>query len=69
MSSWRQVPAPRPLVEQSPKIRAWQREVHDGHLSVFAGPEPGGFHLSISHRIDTPAGPQPGRFALVSDDR
>lgn len=33
-----------------PRTESWQREVRDGHLSVFAGPEPDGFHLSISHR-------------------
>lgn len=39
MSGWRRIPAPQLLLAQSPKARAWQREVLDGHLSVFAGPE------------------------------
>lgn len=45
----------------SSDARAWQCEVPDGHLSVFAGTEPAGFHLSISHRTsDHPA--RPGRY-------
>lgn len=47
------------LARLSPEVRAWQREVRDGHLSVFAGQEPDGFHLSMSHRTsDT----KPGRY-------
>jgi hypothetical protein len=39
--------------------------VDDGHLSVFVGPEPPGWHLSISHRSNLlgPTGhPLPGRY-------
>lgn len=61
MSGWRRVPVPMPLLRESPKARAWQREVRDGHLSVFAGPEPAGFHLSISHRISN-NDHTPGRY-------
>lgn len=61
MSGWRRCPVPLPLAKQSPECRAWQREVGDGHLSVFAGPEPDGFHLSISHRISN-ADHKPGRY-------
>lgn len=61
MSGWRTVRVPRALLDQSPKLRAWQKDVHDGHLSVFAGPEPAGFHLSISHRTNAST-PQPGRY-------
>lgn len=50
MSGWKVVRVPAPLAAECPQTRAWQRQVHDGHLSVFAGPEPAGFHLSISHR-------------------
>lgn len=49
MSGWRRVKLPD-VMRQYPQTRGWQKEVHDGHLSVFAGPEPDGFHLSISHR-------------------
>lgn len=51
MSGWTRVKVPAPLLAEAPQIRAWQREVHDGRLSVFAGPEQPGFHLSISHRL------------------
>lgn len=61
MSGWRVIPVPRPLLDQEPKTRAWQREVHDGHLSVFAGPGPDGFHLSISHRLSDGT-TRPGRY-------
>lgn len=65
MSGWRRVPVPGPLATLAPETRAWQRDIHDGHLSVFAGPEPSGFHLSISHRTNVlgPKGhPMPGRY-------
>lgn len=62
MSGWRQVRVPAGLLRESPRLRAWQKDIPDGHLSVFAGPEPAGFHLSISHRIETKTGPVPGRY-------
>ena len=41
----------------------YQKEVEDGHLTVLVGPEPDGFHLSISHRVDLPeGGTAPGRY-------
>ena len=58
---WVRVKVPMPLIQQSPGIRAWQCEVHDGHLSVFAGQEPSGFHMSISHRISN-NDHRPGRY-------
>lgn len=61
VSSWRKMRVPPLLLEQAPDMRAWQKEVHDGHLSVFAGPEPGGFHLSISHRRSDGTR-RPGRY-------
>ncbi len=52
---------PEPLREAFPQTRAWQREVHDGHLSVFAGQEDEGFHMSISHRTSD-GYRRPGRY-------
>lgn len=60
-ANWRPTEVPTQLLIQSPYLKAFQREVHLGHLSVFSGPEPAGWHLSISHRTnDTP--PKPGRI-------
>jgi hypothetical protein len=57
--SWHAISPPAPLRKLVPGIQAWQREVADGHLSVFVGVEDGGWHLSISHRrADT----SPGRL-------
>jgi hypothetical protein len=61
MSGWRVIPVPALLLAEAPKMRAWQREVRDGHLSVFAGPEPDRFHLSISHRTSDGRA-APGRY-------
>lgn len=61
MSGWRKIPVPDLLKRESPHMRAWQREVHDGHLSVFAGTEADGFHLSISHRLSDGTA-RPGRY-------
>lgn len=50
-----------------PDTEAWQRDLADGHLSVFVGREPAGdnaellWHLSISHRRNKPPFP-PGRY-------
>jgi hypothetical protein len=50
-----------------PGLRTYQREVSDGHLTVFAGYEtyPGWdapkWHLSISHRTNEQP-PKPGRY-------
>jgi hypothetical protein len=60
-TGWKLVPAPPLIRRLSPDLVCYQREVADGHLSVFVGREPDGFHLSISHRTnDHP--PQPGRY-------
>ena len=60
-TGWRLVELPRLVATLSEQMQAYQKEVADGHLSVFVGPEPAGFHLSISHRTnDTP--PVPGRY-------
>lgn len=51
MSGWKRTKVPQLLLDQAPRMQAWQKEVHDGHLTVFAGPESEGFHMSISHRL------------------
>lgn len=64
---WRRAPIPEMLRVASPGTRVWQRDVHDGHLSVLAGREPTQdrsrmvWHLSISHRTNE-ATPHPGRY-------
>lgn len=40
---------------------AFQKDLTDGHLSVFVGLEPEGWHLSMSHRLNTNP-PVPGRY-------
>jgi hypothetical protein len=69
VSAWKLVPLGAVadlLLADCPGIRAYQREVDDGHLSVFAGREPEHphgpkWHMSISHRTSD-AKPQPGRY-------
>lgn len=67
---WRRIHVPAQLLAVHPGTRAYQRDLPDGHLSVFVGREmtelPGGdrlplWHLSISHRTNDRA-PQPGRY-------
>ena len=50
MGGWTRIPVPKPLTDAVPGIKGYQRDVEDGHLSVFVGKEPDGWHLSISHR-------------------
>lgn len=59
---------PGPVMKASfPGTRAWQRDVADGHLTVFVGREPDPsfdrpmWHLSISHRTNE-SRPKPGRY-------
>lgn len=59
-TGWRRIPVPAMLLAAAPGMRAFQKEVEDGHLSVFAGREPDGFHLSISHRRNATL--LPGRY-------
>lgn len=60
-TGWQIIAVPLFLQSMSPLARAYQKEVADGHLSVFVGREDAGFHLSISHRTnDIP--PVPGRY-------
>lgn len=68
MSGWRKVPVPAPLLKAFPETRAFQREVHDGHLSVFAGEEDDGFHMSISHRTSD-GRRAPGRYPTWDEIR
>jgi hypothetical protein len=58
-TGWAKIPTPVQLLAVSPEMIAYQREVSDGHLSVFVGPEDGDWHLSISHRR---ADGTPGRY-------
>jgi hypothetical protein len=58
-NGWRPVPLPRRqlppgLPDFSPGTRAYQRDVADGHLSVFVARDAGLWHLSISHRLSVP---------------
>lgn len=69
MTGWRKIEA---VIEGT---RAFQRDVDDGHLSVFVGVEDGDYHLSISHRSNL-LGPDgkhpPGRYPTwdeISDAR
>lgn len=66
MTGWRRIEVPAPLAKAVPTLRAYQREVDDGHLSVFAGPEPDGWHLSISHRRNNLL---PGRYPTWDEIR
>jgi hypothetical protein len=62
LDTWREVAVPSVIVPYlAPRTAAWQREVHDGHLSVLVGREPKGWHLSISHRTNVMR-PKPGRY-------
>lgn len=60
LGSWHQVPVPPTI---GGDVRCFQKDVEDGHLSVFSGPEPPGWHLSISHRSNL-LGPM-GRHATT----
>lgn len=53
--AWRQL---RAVVLGS---QAWQKDLPDGHLTVFVSTDDGARHLSISHRRDSRSGPVPGR--------
>lgn len=55
---WKRIKVPGIL----PKItQGYQKEVHDGHLSVFVVEEAEGFHMSISHRLSD-GSKKPGRY-------
>ena len=58
---WHEVSVPKTLAAVFPGTHAYQRNVADGHLSVFAGVEAGKWHLSISHRRNGYPFP-PGRY-------
>lgn len=76
-TAWRRVPQPDLIRAHYPGTRVWQREVHDGHLSVLVGREliklNNGdqrllWHLSISHRTCTQP-PKPGRYPTWDEIR
>ena len=63
---WRRIVPPALLERFIPGVRAYQRDLADGHLTVFVGQEPDDsgrpvWHLSISHRTNTHP-PRPGRY-------
>ena len=73
-SAWQQVPLDEQTIAERAKLGpgamvAYQRMVHDGHLTAFVdremSPGPDGermlWHVSISHRTNTHP-PQPGRY-------
>lgn len=59
--TWKRMKVPAPLLAAFPETRAFQKEVRDGHLSVFAGIEDDRFHMSISHRTSD-GRRAPGRY-------
>lgn len=74
---WRRVRPPAIFAQAYPGTRAYQRDLPDGHLSVFVGREPldrpNGdrrivWHLSISHRTNGP-NPRPGRYPTWDEIR
>lgn len=76
-TTWQRIQPPAALTAAFPGIRAWQRDLTDGHLSVFVGREPTDFdngdrrvlwHLSISHRTNGPT-PRPGRYPTWDEIR
>lgn len=75
--TWRRLRPPALIAAQYPGTRAWQRDLDDGHLSVFVGREPTDlpngdrlnlWHLSISHRTNE-AHPRPGRYPTWDEIR
>lgn len=74
--TWHRVQPPAMMRATYPGTRAWQRDVVDGHLSVFVGREPTEYdngdrrplwHLSISHRRTE--GLAPGRYPTWDEIR
>lgn len=70
--TWHRIRPPALMADAYPGNRAWQRDVEDGHLSVYVGREPMGdrplWHLSISHRTNE-ASPRPGRYPTWDEIR
>jgi len=63
-AGWRRLPLPADLerlliMGGADDTWLYQKDLADGHLTVLAGPEREGFHLSISHRTDDLL---PGRY-------
>ena len=49
MSGWEEIPSVDFMAAVIPDLRIFRRRASDGTLTVMAGTEPEGFHLSISH--------------------
>jgi hypothetical protein len=65
VNGWQQVPIPRELAAAVPGAVGYQKDLRDGHLSVFVALEPPGWHMSISHRsnlVDVTGHYIPGRY-------
>lgn len=65
--NWKPVQVPRPLAFHLPEVRCYQKDLVDGHLSVLVGPEPPGWHMSISHRRGVQN--RPGRYPTWDEIR
>jgi len=48
IGGWQRIVVPALLTDRFPRIRGYARDAEDGVLRVFSGPEPEGWHLSIS---------------------
>lgn len=60
-NGWRRVQLTASVQGMLPDVWCYQKETNDeGHLSVLVGPEPDGFHMSISHRLNNSL--EPGRY-------
>lgn len=77
VTTWTRVQPPALMRLAYPGNRAWQRDVPDGHLSVFVGREMTDlangdrlplWHLSISHRTNDDT-PEPGRYPTWDEIR
>ena len=49
MSAWEEIKSVDFMLEVIPDLHTFRRRTTDGTLTVMAGTEPDGFHLSISH--------------------
>lgn len=68
-TGWYLEETPALVLAISPTNKCYQKEVADGHLSVFVGEEPGiGWHMSISHRLNSKGSP-PGRYPTWDEIR
>ena len=49
MSDWEEIPSDDFMLAVIPDLHTFRRRASGGTLTVMAGTEPDGFHLSISH--------------------